>query len=77
MLFLEVKGWMNQAAADKMTAVRWSFFPALDIRILWQSKSCKVGLHQMVPAEWCEWRGYPFAIKSIPEEWVSVRQVRV
>lgn len=71
LMFLEVKGWMNQAAADKMTAVRWSFSPALDIRILWQSKSSKVGLHQMVPAEWCEWRDYPFAIKSIPEEWVA------
>ncbi|WP_106001159.1 hypothetical protein [Magnetospirillum gryphiswaldense] len=45
--------------------------PALDIRILWQSKSSKVGLHGLVPAEWCEWRGYPFAIKALPDEWVA------
>lgn len=67
--YIETKGYLDENARRKMVAVRKSN-PDKDIRILFvRDNPLRKGAKQTYSA-WAERIGYPWAIKTIPEEWL-------
>ena len=62
-LFVEVKGWFRPADKTKRRAVKTAN-PLLDIRFVFPKTSQQ-------NTKWCERNGFPFAIGSIPDEWLD------
>ncbi len=61
--YIEAKGHFRPEAKRKMVAVK-KLHPQLDIRILFYSKN-------RVYIRWAEKHGFPWAIETIPEEWLQ------
>ena len=76
-VLLEAKGYMDERASWKMVAVKRQH-PELDIRFIFQSASTKVGSKQSqrrrklnTGPEWAGWRGFPWAVEKVPDEWIE------
>jgi hypothetical protein len=67
LVFLEAKGWMKSADAQKMVYVRRQN-PDLDIRMVFQSGKTKVGRLKSTGPAWAKHLGYPAAVTTIPDE---------
>lgn len=68
--YVEVKGYFRTADQVKMRAVKLAN-PEVDIRIVFQ-KNNKINKHsKMYYSDWAEKYGFPFAIGTIPEEWLE------
>lgn len=69
-VFIEAKGWLNTQAAEKMRYVKgWN--PELDIRLVFQNGSGKVGRLQSNNLQWSKRNKYPASEINIPDEWVT------
>lgn len=62
-IYIETKGHFRPEAKRKMVAVK-KLNPDLDIRILFYSKKLK-------DIKWAEKYGFPWAVDTIPEEWLN------
>lgn len=62
-IYIEAKGHFRPEAMRKMVAVK-RMNPDLDIRIVFYSTNKKY-------IKWAEKYGFPYAIGSIPEEWLK------
>lgn len=61
-VYIEAKGHFRPEAKRKMVAVK-KLNPHLDIRIVFYSNKLK-------DTKWAERYGFPYAIETIPEEWL-------
>lgn len=61
-IYIETKGWFRPEDKRKMRAVK-AAHPEKDIRIVFQGRSLK-------NIKWAEKNGFPWAIGSIPKEWL-------
>lgn len=68
--FIEAKGWVNNKAACKMTAVKWHN-PDLDIRFVFQSGTGKVAKLKSTNLQWAKRLRFLAAVKDIPAEWLA------
>lgn len=62
-LYIEAKGYFRPEAMRKMVAVK-TMHPELDIRIVFYSLNKKY-------IKWAEKYGFPYAIGTIPLEWLK------
>lgn len=62
-IYVEAKGYFRIEAMRKMVAVKRAH-PEKDIRIVFYSFNKKY-------IKWCEKYGFPYAVGSIPEEWLE------
>lgn len=62
-IYIEAKGHFRPEAKRKMVAVK-TLHPELDIRIVFYS-------YRKEYVRWAERHGFPYAIGSIPKEWVA------
>lgn len=62
-LYIEAKGYLRPEHKRKMVAVK-KLHPTLDIRIVFYSKNAKF-------IKWAEKNGFPYAIETIPKEWLE------
>jgi predicted nuclease of restriction endonuclease-like RecB superfamily len=62
-MYIEAKGHFRPEAKRKMVAVH-KLHPTLDIRIIFYSFKAK-------DVRWAEKNGFPYAIGTIPEEWLT------
>lgn len=65
-VYIETKGHFRPEAKRKMVAVR-KLHPELDIRLLFYS-------HKRKDIRWAEKYGFPYAIETIPDEWLNELQ---
>lgn len=61
--YIEVKGWFRNEDKVKMRCVK-ECNPTLDIRFVFPNKNKK-------DIRWCERYGFPYAIGSVPGEWLN------
>lgn len=62
-IYIETKGHFRPEAKRKMVAVK-RLNPTLDIRLVFYSKS-------IANFKWADKNGFPYAVGSIPEEWLK------
>jgi hypothetical protein len=62
-IYIEAKGYLRPEHKSKMVAVKIAH-PNLDIRIVFYAKNPKY-------IRWAERNSFPYAIGSIPEEWLN------
>lgn len=62
-IYIEFKGHFRPEAKRKMVAVK-KMHPNLDIRFVFYS-------YRKEYCKWCEKHGFPYAIGSIPNEWLK------
>lgn len=68
-VYIEVKGWFRIEDRIKMRAVK-DTNPDIDIRLLFD-KDNKLSKHsRMTYSTWAEKYGFPYAIGSVPREWL-------
>lgn len=63
-IYIETKGYLRPEHKRKMVAVK-KLHPTLDIRIVFYAKKIK-------DIKWAEKYGFPWAIDTIPEEWLCL-----
>lgn len=68
-LYIEVKGFLRDEDQRKMKAVKASNMD-LDIRFYFPDDK-PVHRSKMLNSEWCTKYGFPYAIGSIPKEWLQ------
>lgn len=68
--YLEVKGYFRAEDRVKMAAVK-RCNPELDIRFYFPQDNRLSSKHQMRYSDWCDKHGFPFAIGSIPKDWIA------
>ena len=61
--YLECKGYFRRADKRKLVAVK-KCNPSLDIRILFYARSDR-------DCKWADKHGFPWAVSSIPKEWLT------
>lgn len=62
-MYIETKGHFRVEAKRKMAAVK-KLHPHLDIRIVFYKR-------KLADIRWAEKHGFPWAIGTIPEEWME------
>lgn len=67
-IFIEAKGWLRSEDRSKMLAVKRDN-PELDIRILFQNDNKLNKNSKSRYSDWALKNGFPFAFKTIPEDW--------
>jgi len=68
-LYIEVKGWFKPDDRSKMKAVK-RCNPDLDIRMVFGADNKLHSKSSTRYSDWCEKNGFPYAIGSIPKEWL-------
>lgn len=71
-LYIETKGYLDDAARRKMVAVRKAN-PELDIRILFVKDNLIRKNAKSKYSHWAERVGFPYAFKKIPLEWLRLK----
>lgn len=70
--YVETKGYFTDADRQKLLRVKQSN-PGLDLRIVFQSnphRPCRKG-GKLTWSQWCDRNGFPWALKVMPEEWLT------
>lgn len=68
-VYVEVKGWFRYEDQAKMRAVKLTH-PELDIRMFFPNDN-RVQSSKMTNSQWCLKWNFPFAIGTIPKEWLT------
>ncbi len=74
-MFIEAKGWLNNAGRLKLQAVAYHN-PDADIRLVFQSGTAKVGRLKSNVCQWADMHWFPHAVGEIPSEWLKDTAVR-
>lgn len=69
-MYIETKGYMDNDSRRKMASVRKAN-PNLDIRMVFSKDDHLRKNLPMTYSKWAEKIGFPWAIKTIPEEWLK------
>lgn len=68
--YIEVKGWFRGEDRAKMKAVK-RCNPNLDIRFVFSNNGKLYKNTETRYGDWCDKHGFPWALKTIPKEWLK------
>jgi len=69
-VLIEVKGWIDAAASNKMSAVKYQH-PELDIRFVFQRGETKVVKLKSTNLKWARRLNFPAAVGKVPDDWLA------
>jgi predicted nuclease of restriction endonuclease-like RecB superfamily len=69
-IYIEGKGYFRPEDRRKLVAVRNSN-PEIDLRIVFQRDQKLSKHHKMTYGQWADREGFPWAVGSIPKEWLK------
>lgn len=68
--YIEAKGWIDQRAHNKLSAVRLQH-PELDLRFVFQCGTTKVARLKSNVCQWAKRKRWLWSVRDVPTEWLT------